>query len=152
MPSIKFHTQQEALALNERITNDCLRTGIWQGGTDNYCIPTLEESTNLWVVPILEGYEQFFTTAELELANEQSELQPLLMDMAVCRKAMLTYLKDNRDLNLTSGQSIAQLQKFQTIKALLEVGARTLAKSMLAVAEVDEVFTQERKDKYLAML
>jgi hypothetical protein len=64
---------------------------------------------------------------------------------------MRAYLADNAAINLTFNQSIEQLQKFQVIKAFLEVGNLEDSKVMLSGIATDDVFTQERKDKYLAM-
>jgi len=63
----------------------------------------------------------------------------------------LEYLIDNSRIDLTTEQSILQLQKFQYIKALLEVGALDAAKELILSTDTDEVFTKERKDKYLLM-
>lgn len=67
------------------------------------------------------------------------------------KKIMLEYLADNAEINLTYEQSILQLQKFQVVKAFLEVGNLEDSKVMIENIAPDEVFTQERKDKYLAM-
>lgn len=68
MPSIKL-SFSEAKALNERVTNDCIAQSKWTDGiTNNYCNPYLDED-GLWVVPILEGYENFFTDEELSKAR-----------------------------------------------------------------------------------
>lgn len=59
----------EAKSLNERVTNDCISQGKWTDGiTNNYCNPYFDEESQLWIVPILEGYENFFTDEELEKA------------------------------------------------------------------------------------
>jgi len=47
---------------------------------------------------------------------------------------------------------LTQLQKFSNIKTLLELGSLNAAKDLILMSEVDEVFTQERKDKYLSMI
>jgi hypothetical protein len=68
MPSIKL-SFSEAKALNQRVTNDCIAQSKWTDGvTNNYCNPYKDED-GLWIVPILEGYENFFTDEELEKAR-----------------------------------------------------------------------------------
>lgn len=68
MPSIKL-SFSEAKALNERVTNDCITQSKWIDGiTNNYCNPQFDEESQMWLVPILEGYESFFTDEELENA------------------------------------------------------------------------------------
>ena len=63
-----------------------------------------------------------------------------------------TYLNDNYDLMLDSTQTLQQLQKFAAIKELLLLGSLRVAGELIAAAKVDDIFTQERKDKYLTML
>lgn len=62
------------------------------------------------------------------------------------------YLLDNKELDITTAQSIEQLQKFSVVKSLLELGSLSIAKELIGLAKVDSIFTQERKDKYLNML
>lgn len=62
------------------------------------------------------------------------------------------YLVENKALKLTTQQSLTQLQKFQGVKALLEVGALSSARDLLSTVVSDEVFTEERKLYYLNKL
>ena len=69
MLSIKLSTLSEAKSLNERVTNDCIAQSKWTDGiTNNYCNPEWNEELQKWLVPVLEGYESFFTDEELENA------------------------------------------------------------------------------------
>jgi hypothetical protein len=67
-------------------------------------------------------------------------------------KLVKMYLMDNSILNLTTQESLEQLQKFSTIKALLELGSLKAAKELIMLAETDKIFTEERKVKYLSYL
>lgn len=70
MPSIKL-SFTEAKALNQRVTNDCIAQSKWTDGvTNNYCNPYYDSDAQAWIVPILEGYEQFFTDDELAQAMQ----------------------------------------------------------------------------------
>ena len=100
-----------------------------------------------WAAIAAEMYEE-----EVQPEPPKDELQIVKENIAKGEAMILDYLADNRRLRLTNEQSIQQLQKFQVIKALLQVGDLSSAKALLFITEVDEVFTQERKDKYLAML
>jgi hypothetical protein len=116
--------------------------------------------------PILEEEaKQAAIQAEIEakaeaerLIKEQAEQQikavedDYLQRVEIGNKLIKIYLLDNSLLNLTTQQSIDQLQKFGTIKMLLELGSLKAAKDLIFMSKVDEVFTQERKDKYLGML
>ena len=68
-------------------------------------------------------------------------------------KLVDTFLIDNRESPIAFNPqlSINVLQKFQGVKALAEVGDIKNVMLMLNYIEVDELFTQERKDKYILM-
>ena len=66
--TLLFRTYSEAWQLNERVTADCIRNGEWSDGTNNYCNPT-QNANGQWEVPILEGYEKYFTLAEISRAQ-----------------------------------------------------------------------------------
>lgn len=69
MPYIKLLTFAEAKAVNQRITDDCKNDSKWTDGiTNNYCNPYYDQDLQAWIVPILEGYEQYFTDTEIEQA------------------------------------------------------------------------------------
>ncbi len=83
-----------------------------------------------------------------------SDAGKLALRLAIKRGAAVIemYLLDNRAIDLTTEQSLQQLQKFSAIKALFEVGAIDAAIELIQVTSVDSIFTQERKDKYLSTL
>ncbi len=69
MPYIKVSTLAEAKAVNQRITDACIIDSKWTDGiTNNYCNPYYDQAIQAWIIPILEGYEQYFTESELEQA------------------------------------------------------------------------------------
>jgi len=102
--------------------------------------------------PEWAGIEAVSYWEEPQLDPEPDALQVVKENIAKGEAMILDYLADNRRMRLTNEQSLQQLQKFQVIKALLQVGDLGSAKYLLSVTEVDDVFTQERKDKYLEML
>lgn len=67
---IVFNNEADAVALNEA------KTALipWTDGiTNNYCIPKRHPERNEWAVIIQPGYEQYFTTEELNSAIELTE-------------------------------------------------------------------------------
>ena len=124
-----------------------------QKGTTSIDFPSLEavaafkQANPEWAEIEAVSYEEL-----PQPEQPKDELQIVKENIAKGEAMILDYLADNRRLRLTNEQSIQQLQKFQVIKALLQVGDLSSAKALLSVTEVDEIFTQERKDKYLAML
>jgi hypothetical protein len=86
--------------------------------------------------------------AEQEAAEVQAKRDERLQKQRLGAVVMEEYLFDNSELTLTSAQTLQQLKKFASIKQLLELGSIRVAKELIAVSEVDDVFTQERKKKY----
>ena len=68
-------------------------------------------------------------------------------------KLLYEFLKDNRDLKTAFSMttSINMLQKFQAVKGLSEVGDIKNVKKLIENTAIDDIFTQERKDKYVLM-
>jgi len=76
----------------------------------------------------------------------------LTMDMEFGQELVYIFVEDNRIMDITPAQSEAVLQKFRDILAFAQTGAITSINTYLPAIPVDEVFTQERKDKYIQMI
>jgi hypothetical protein len=76
----------------------------------------------------------------------------LNLDMSFGQELVYVFVEDNRIMDITSAQSEAVLQKFRDILAFAQTGAITSIDTYLPAIPVDEVFTQERKDKYIQMI
>ena len=95
-----------------------------------------------------EGY-----TAEYYAPYVPMTIQERLdMDMAFGQELVYVFVEDNRIMNITPAQSEAVLQKFRDILAFAQTGAITSIATYLPAIPIDEVFTQERKDKYIQMI
>jgi hypothetical protein len=69
-------------------------------------------------------------------------------------KLKVTFLNDNQSSPLypfTEAQNNALMSKFQTILSFAQVGSILQISEMLPSIVTDEIFTQERKDNYIAM-
>ena len=62
------------------------------------------------------------------------------------------FVYDNRVMEITPEQSEQVLVKFRDILAFAQTGAITSIQNYLPLIPIDEVFTQERKDKYIQMI
>lgn len=62
------------------------------------------------------------------------------------------FVEDNRVMDITSEQSEAVLVKFRDVLAFAQTGAITSIQTYLPLIPTDDVFTQERKDKYIKMI
>ena len=95
-----------------------------------------------------EGY-----TAEYYAPYTPPTIQErLTMDMQFGQDLVYVFVEDNRIMDITPAQSEAVLQKFRDILAFAQTGAITSIATYLPAIPVDEVFTQERKDKYIQMI
>ena len=95
-----------------------------------------------------EGY-----TAEYYAPYTPMTIQERLnLDMSFGQELVYVFVEDNRIMDITSAQSEAVLQKFRDILAFAQTGAITSIATYLPAIPVDEVFTQERKDKYIQMI
>ena len=74
------------------------------------------------------------------------------MDMDFGSHIIYIFVEDNRVMDITSEQSEAVLVKFRDILAFAQTGAITSIQNYLPLIPTDDVFTQERKDKYITMI
>ena len=95
-----------------------------------------------------EGY-----TAEFYAPYTPPSIQERLqMDMQFGQELVFVFVEDNRIMGTTQEQNDAILVKFRDILAFAQTGAIESINTHLPSIPVDEVFTQERKDKYMAMV
>lgn len=87
MRYIKFKTFNEANSLNNRVTAECLSKSEWNSGTDNYCTPS-QDDRGQWLVPVIEGYEKYFTTGELDRAWNDDDIVPREVPLWCLRAAL----------------------------------------------------------------
>jgi len=76
----------------------------------------------------------------------------LLMDMEFGRNLIYVFVEDNRAMEITTVQSEKMLVKFRDILAFAQIGAILSIYTHLPNIAIDDVFTQERKDKYEQMI
>ena len=76
----------------------------------------------------------------------------LNLDMSFGQDLVFVFVEDNRIMGTTQEQNDAILVKFRDILAFAQTGAVESINAHLPSIPVDEVFTQERKDKYMAMV
>ena len=73
-------------------------------------------------------------------------------DLQFGQELIYVFVEDNRIMDITSEQSEEVLVKFRDILAFAQTGAVTSIQTYLPLIPVDDVFTQERKDKYIQMI
>lgn len=100
-----------------------------------------------------EPIQEIDPSQELEDKRKALIEQILLRDKTFCQNLINQFLIDNRDLQtpFSTTTSVNLLQKFQSIKGLSEVGDVKNVKRILENTDIDSIFTQNRKDKYILM-
>ena len=90
--------------------------------------------------------------------NIEDDLYTALMDktkkdISFGVELLHTFLADNRATPqaFTTAVNLALLQKFSVTKSFAEVGDIKTCKALLENIEIDSIFTQVRKDKYVQM-
>ena len=78
--------------------------------------------------------------------------QRLESDMNFGFELVKTFVQDNREVGTTQEQNDALLTKFRDVLAFAQTGAVESIQAHLPSIAIDEIFTQERKDKYIAMV
>jgi hypothetical protein len=114
------------------------------------CIKKFEslEDAQAFADSLGEGY-----TAEFYAPYTPPTIQERLqMDMQFGQDLVFVFVEDNRIMGTTQEQNDAILVKFRDILAFAQTGAIESINTHLPNIPVDEVFTQERKDKYMAMV
>jgi len=76
----------------------------------------------------------------------------LNLDMSFGQDLVFVFVEDNRIMGTTQEQNDAILVKFRDILAFAQTGPIESINTHLPNIPVDEVFTQEGKDKYMAMV
>lgn len=108
---------------------------------------TLEDA-QVFADSLGEGY-----TAEYYAPYIPPSIQERLqMDMQFGQELVFVFVEDNRIMGTTQEQNDAILVKFRDILAFAQTGAIESINTHLPNIAIDEVFTQERKDKYMAMV
>lgn len=73
-------------------------------------------------------------------------------DISFGQQLIFIFVEDNRLMNITTEQSDELMTKFQNILSFAQVGGITSINAHLPNIPTDEIFTQERKDKYLKLI
>lgn len=136
MQSIKFQTLESAQAACERIFQEAVQEGLFVSGTTAYAIPEKEE---YWTVPVLPGFERFFTPEELEqgevLSGERKGRQVI--------DAIMSHI-DLEGMNVAD--TSVYLNRLASVIVMLQAGNLPAAKRRSEEVTTTVVYSQSRKD------
>lgn len=155
MKNIYCNTFEEASLLNERVTAECLAAGIWQGGTSNYCNPYQDPVSGKWVVPILDGYEQFFKSYEIEyadMAQISALLRTILKDEGFGRRLRAEIIEAVKDQNMSNADRLTLFNKIKTGMDTLDYGDMQVSRAVFNSITTDTLFTTARKNWILGKI
>lgn len=105
---------------------------------DRYFTPAIVAQFDFIGTP--EQFEQWILEDPEKLYEE---------DIEFGKQMIKEYQLHNRSLNLSTQDSLTQLQKFQSIASLLDRGSIKASAALLSGVAVDSIFTQERKDYFI---
>tara|TARA_B100001093_G_C26686627_1_gene952942 strand:+ start:107 stop:511 length:405 start_codon:yes stop_codon:yes gene_type:complete len=108
---------------------------------------TLEEA-QAFADSLGEGYTVEYVGAVPQITIEER----YDMDKSFCDNLISTFVLDNRNIGTTADQNNALMSKFQTILGFTQVGAVKDINTHLPNITTDDVYTEERKDKYIQMI
>jgi hypothetical protein len=143
MRFIKFNTLEEAQAVADRIFTDANADGRFAQGTTAYAIP---EHVEYFTIPILEGFDEYFTNEELsgaEAFKEEKVARPIIDDLKQALK--------------NSGLTVAQIDTLMLTTLLpvsvgLLVGAIRVARNRANAINTTTLYTAARKSWLLARM
>ena len=81
-----------------------------------------------------------------------SAAEKTALNLAFGAELIHVFVTDNAEMNPTQEQSDALLIKFQNILSFAQVGGITSINNHLPSIPTDEIYTEERKAKYLQMI
>lgn len=74
------------------------------------------------------------------------------MDLVFCNDLVNTFVYDNRQVQTTTAQKAALMAKFQNLLLFAQVGDVKTINADLPTIATDEIYTEERKQKYIQMI
>jgi len=95
-----------------------------------------------------EGYTVEYIGAVVPMTIEQR----YEMDKGFCDNLITTFVLDNRNIGTTPTENDALMSKFQLVLGFAQVGAVKDINAHLPSIPTDDVYTEERRDKYIQMI
>lgn len=153
--SVIFDTLEEAevyIASIGTVTIDTVgKLYVVRNGYEEYRLTKKEQVD----AKVAELAKKVYPTPIVTLLGNEDKTTTFYKAKDFGRVLLDTFLIDNWNtpiISFTEDISNKLLAKFLTVKQLAEVGDIRTIGEILPFIEVDEIFTQERKDKYLQMV
>lgn len=134
MLSIKFKSFEVAQTVSNRVFKTASEEGLLSPDVSAYAIPQLEE---FWTVPVLPGFERFFTPEELEGSERISRVGLGLKIV----DDLMTYL----DAELNIEDTSIFLNRISSVIVMLQVGNLPAARTRAETITTTQVYSAARK-------
>ena len=118
---------------------------------DNWSV-TEKYSTEQEAQAVADGLGTGYTLTYLYPYTPPTPEERLGSDQSFCNNLITIFLQDNRIAEVTAQQGEALMGKFATTLSFAQVGAITSVQYHIQNMTTDDVFTQERKDKYIQLI
>ena len=106
------------------------------------------EAAEAYAATLGEGYAVEYVGPVVPISLEKR----LNLDLQFGNELIYTFVEDNRKTTITPAQSEAVLLKFRDVLNFAQTGAITSINAYLPLIATDEIYTEERKQKYIQML
>jgi hypothetical protein len=148
MKYIYCNTLEEAQILNTRVTQECITAGAFVSGTNNYCNPEQDPSGS-WKVPILQGYEQFFKSYEIEyadMAEISAQLRTILKEEGFGRRLRSEIIEGIKVAAMSNADRLTLFTKIKSGMDTLDYGDIQVSRAVFNSITTDTLFTAARKN------
>lgn len=136
MQSIKFTTQESAQLACDRVYQQASEEGLFVSGTTAYAIPEKEE---YWTVPVLTGFERFFTAEELGNGD-------ILTAERKGRQVIDAIMHHIELEGMNVADTSVYLNRLASVIVMLQAGNLPAAKRRAEEVTTTVVYSQSRKD------
>lgn len=136
MQSIKFQSLESAQATCKRIFEQASQEGLFVVGTKSYAIPEKEE---YWTVPVLPGFERFFTSEELNSGD-------ILTAERKGRQVIDAIMQHIESEGMTVADTSVYFNRLASVIVMLQAGNLPAAQRRAEEVTTTVVYSQARKN------
>jgi len=136
MQSIKFHTLESAQSACDRVFEQASQEGLFVSGTTAYAIPEKEE---YWTVPVLQGFERFFTAEELGNGD-------ILTAERKGKQVIDAIMKQIETEGMNVADASIYLNRLASVIVMLQAGNLAAAQRRAEEVTTTVVYSQSRKN------
>lgn len=146
------NTEADAKVIIARINTDLSAVGLCDAG-GSYAT-TYQNEGGYWVVPVVAGFEKYFTEFELSIADKamDASYKQVLKDRAFGQVILNEFLAENKNTELTLDQDIETMAALMPLKNFLDIGGINRAWELLQTDMFKAALPKERWIKYNALM